>query len=957
VAPLAALLAALGALALRAQGPDEAWRTVETAHFRVHFPAAAEAWSARLAARLEAVRAAVADEVGYAPLAMVDVVVADPVAEANGSAWPLLTRPRMVLWTTPPSAASALGQGPDWGELVAVHEYAHLAHLLRPSRHPLRAALERTLWPIGPLALGAPRWASEGYATLLEGRLTGSGRPASAWRAAVLRQWARQGRLPDYRRLAADRDGFLGMSMAYFAGSAFLEWLERRPDGAGSLSRLWAAATARTPRDFDAAFERVFGAPPAALWARFAAETTAAALATERRLEPSFREGETWLDRSGGTAKLAFSPDGRLLAALVADRRRPARLVVWSLEDAVPGDPGALASGDPEDPVAAPAPPRHRRERSALEARPGTRLEGARFLPGGDALLIGLLAPDRRGFRRADLARWELGSGRLTRLTRGADVRDADPAPGGHLAYGVRWRHGRSGLAAVELATGVVTELTAPALDVVHDAPRVAPDGRALAWLEHRAGRWRALLAALDAGGALGPARELEVEAGGEPLELAWRGDGSLLYAAVARASELEIEALPAAPGARAHQVTRSAGAALSPAPTPDGATLFYLALDADGLDLRRLPLDAATLQLDAVPAPPSSGAPPPAPVLAVEAPAAARDYRLGRAEWTPLAGGWVGSEPGALEAGARAGDLVGRWELVALGAVGGGPATPGAALRLTARPWPATVSLQLARFEEADDTHLAVELAARGEVALDSARLELEGGAGLDWVSRAGVPDARRGVAFARADLAGGRALGRLRLGTRLGLDAAGGFGDAGFRHLGGVLGLDVATGKAGLALAWERRDARAGGDRALRLGGYPSSIVPLSARAGRVARAGLVESELSGDRLESARLRLRLDRLPVQLLSERHRVDGGDWLTLSGLELRYRLAPLPLVGLPAVELAAGAGRAGGAGTRAGTRWWLGLVFPPRPAAPAAPGIPRGSVSAPGVPALDSFP
>jgi hypothetical protein len=131
----------------------------------------------------------------------------------------------------------------------------------------------------------------------------------------------------------------------------------------------------------------------------------------------------------------------------------------------------------------------------------------------------------------------------------------------------------------------------------------------------------------------------------------------------------------------------------------------------------------------------------------------------------------------------------------------------------------------------------------------------------------------------------------------------------------------------------------------------------VPLSARAGRVARAGLVESELSGDRLESARLRLRLDRLPVQLLSERHRVDGGDWLTLSGLELRYRLAPLPLVGLPAVELAAGAGRAGGAGTRAGTRWWLGLVFPPRPAAPAAPGIPRGSVSAPGVPALDSFP
>ncbi|HLF55612.1 MAG TPA: hypothetical protein VI942_02080, partial [Thermoanaerobaculia bacterium] len=97
---LAALAAASAPLA--AQGPAADWRVAETPHFRVHFPTAAEAWSRRLAARLESARTAVGAEVGHAPPERVDVVVADPAAIANGSAWPLLGSPRMVLWTTPP---------------------------------------------------------------------------------------------------------------------------------------------------------------------------------------------------------------------------------------------------------------------------------------------------------------------------------------------------------------------------------------------------------------------------------------------------------------------------------------------------------------------------------------------------------------------------------------------------------------------------------------------------------------------------------------------------------------------------------------------------------------------------------------------------------------------------------------------------------------------------------------
>jgi hypothetical protein len=256
---LPATALALLAPALAAQGPEADWRTVEVPGYRVHFPAPAAAWAEHIAARLPAVRERVTAAVGHDDAAVVDVVLADPLAQANGTAWPLLAAPRMVLLLTPPEAGSALDEHADWPELLAVHEQAHLSHLLRPSRRPLRRALGL---PVGPLATKAPRWVVEGYATLLEGRLTGRGRPHGALRAAVLRRWAQLGRLPAYGALSSGRDRWLGGAMAYLAGSAFLEWLEARATAAGnpaSLDHLWRRLSARQGRDFDAAFHGVWG--------------------------------------------------------------------------------------------------------------------------------------------------------------------------------------------------------------------------------------------------------------------------------------------------------------------------------------------------------------------------------------------------------------------------------------------------------------------------------------------------------------------------------------------------------------------------------------------------------------------------------------------------------------------------------------------------------------------------
>jgi hypothetical protein len=108
--------------------------------------------------------------IGFVPAGRTDVVIDDPYGSANGSAYPFLRGPAVFLWPVPPTPRSFIGNSRDWGEILAVHEFAHIAHLTRPSRNPLQRTW-RGLLPegIGPVATRTPRWAIEGYATYVEG--------------------------------------------------------------------------------------------------------------------------------------------------------------------------------------------------------------------------------------------------------------------------------------------------------------------------------------------------------------------------------------------------------------------------------------------------------------------------------------------------------------------------------------------------------------------------------------------------------------------------------------------------------------------------------------------------------------------------------------------------------------------------------------------------------------------
>lgn len=606
--PAAAGLALLAVLASVAAGqqprPWLSWRTVETEHFVFHFPEQYRAWTLDLASRMEDVRTRVGALVGFLPEERVHFVVDDPVSDGNGTAYTALDAPTIVLWPTPPTPRDEIGNFRVWNELVATHEFAHVAHLTRPSRNHWK----NLLWalspvPLGPIAVEAPRWVLEGYATYVEGRASGSGRPNHAWRAAILRQFAIEGRLPSYAVLSAT-GGWETGSFAYLAGSAYLEWLARH-EGDASIVALWRRLTAKTARSFDDAFSGVYGASPAQLYGRFVAEVTADALAFERALDVDAAVPGTLVQRlARNTGDPAISPDGNFLAIAIRHRDAPGELVVWRTAD----EPDTAATRrrelqlrrDPDDVPDRTFYPPPRRVIISLMAADGAPYESPRWLSDNRHLLVTRRMPMSDGSLRSDLFLWSAEDGTLSRITHGAAIRNADPSPDGTWAAAVRCDHGWCDLVRVDLATGAVRMILSGDVMRNFDRPRVSRTTGEIVVAEQRGDRWR--IARVNAADAT--LRYADPDDGVTRFDAAYGTDGRTIIVTSEAGGIANLERLNA--DSRATRLTAVTGAAVGADVAPDG-TLWFLSLHADGYDLRRIKPDSESIARAARAAAPSA--------------------------------------------------------------------------------------------------------------------------------------------------------------------------------------------------------------------------------------------------------------------------------------------------------------------------------------------------------------
>lgn len=898
-----------------AQNSSDEWKTVETDHYRLHYPVQAEAWALYTASQVDDIRARTSAEIGYAPPQIIDVVVMDPYTQSNGWALPSLRRPQMGLYASPPPAHSVLGHYRSWSEDLVVHEDAHQVHLLLPSRHPVFDGLFHYTLGYGPLARKSPRWVAEGYATVVEGRLTGWGRPNSTGRQVFLATLARYGEFPTYGELDFSTR-WQGGGYAYLIGSAFIEWLEATY-GEESVRQLWVAMSAKEIRNFDAAFEAVYGEDPATLYQHFTAWVTFGAVWPEVWGDPL--EESVFIELEGTTGAPTVSPDGEWLAYVDRSGLAP-RLTVMSLEDdeeartAWEEADAERLEKDPDD-IAIDAPVYFHMAAEHRRARPDRSANFPRWV-GDDQILFTSWWVDEGGNYVPDLYLWTPGEGER-RVTKGAAVLYADPHPKGKKAIGVRTRWGSSQLVEVDLESGELTEVTEARADAVHDAPRYAPDGLSYVYLlDDATVGWR--LIHRDA--RSGEEQELELPMGTTPTSPDWAPDGSAVYVSIGH----EIWSVPV-DGSAPEVVVKRVTGAFSPDVHPDGNSLFFLSMQPNGLDLHRVDLEGRErfpVTQDAMDAPP---APP------VQEAVEAGRYAPGLPWFTPLAGISVNHAGFSSDVGVHVSDRAGRSEVIGW-LSGDKVGLPGASLFYANHWFPVRLGAGVAWDGLKDDRHAVLLLSGAaderweggmgwGEVGLTSRDQGdfvagfLRGGATHEqWFG----PGFARGGLDAHVQVSGGQdsdSAGLRDLSASLG-GGVWGMGLVGTAGFGSSTGAPFSVG--GLA-----RSSILGGTAPERLFVPALQTGSLIASRRRVVRAEVVTP------------------VPVSVFAERHTdLDDGDAISFVGLGIQGESPPIPMDMRPSVDLDLGVAcqleYAGGASDTpcaqlADYRAWLSATWKPR--------------------------
>jgi hypothetical protein len=903
---IASLFAAAPAAAQYQTRPWLDWRTIEVGRFALHFPTDLEPWARTVAGKINGIDTAVSKVVGFEPHQRIDVVIDDPFRIPNGSAWPLLESPRLLFWATPPNPRDDIGTFVSWADMLATHEFAHLAHLLRPTRNPT----ESFLWSLSPLRLGpisfkSPRWVIEGYATYIEGRVTGSGRPNGIWRSSILRRWALEGALPTYAQL--DRaPGMYGGEFAYLAGSQFIDWLgsEFGPD---EIEKLWRRLSARRDRGFAEAFTGVYGEPPDVLYGRFTARLTADAFgAAEHAWRSKADSGILIQHLSRETGDPAISRDGGRVAISLASATRPGRVVIWRTipEPDTLADRAAkaLLASDPQDvaPVRRFPPPK--RALAVLPAVANQPYQDPRFFADG-RVLVWRNTAQGDGSWMPELYVWDPQRGTVTRVTRGGNVQKGDPSPDGARIAATRCSVGTCDLVLVDAHSGAVSLLAPGSETRSFYRPRFSPDGRTVLASVRENGFWRLGLVSLD-----NQAVRFITEDGRNFFDATF-GDSAIF--ATADLNGIQNIVRITDDGAGLGALTSVTGAAVAPEFNPADGSVWYLFLHARGWDVR-----AVQAQAQADPGTPMFQAARPR-LLPARAVGPSTTYSP-RRKWVYFPGGSVVRDGGSVLLGLVNTDPVGRTELLIQGAKSVSPRSPDAALEgvlvsLTNRTRVPTVASLFSVRQDGPFWYSMRGAAAAMELAR---RTELRGqratfGASWSMVrSPSENPDATRFLLF--SDLATSAT--RFRSGRRttgtLGLHYA--VGKRGSESIDRILGTaSVTSSEARFSFVAQLGMTAQGSPEPFVIGGSPPTMMPTGVLSQHIAQPAL-SPFFVGRRLETFRLSVPLAGAQVYGWMGRayDATQGAPFERVLGAERLVSIAGIPILGTPAARATVGVGR-----------------------------------------------
>ena len=563
--PTALVLCLTAAVPAAAQAPpDEAWRTLETARFRVTFPERLEALARRAGELAEKAHAELTAHFRPGPSGPIDIVLTDHVDVSNGWArfWP---SNRIVLFARPPPDDLALGYFNDRLAQLVTHELAHVFHLDyggAPGRI-VRALFGRT--PAAFPGAAVPGWVIEGLATWYESALTGAGRVHGTFHEMILRTAAVEGRFESIGRAGGDSPQWPAGVRRYAYGSLFFEYLldKHGPDRMAAFAegvvrpavqtRLWEAP-------INGAGKHAFGLSLSREWEAWAAEMRALADGLDADLVRFGRISEPETLTRGARQGLhpVVTPDGRSLIYVRSDGRSDPRLVTAS---SAGGAPATLTRTNHVTPFD--------------------------VLPGGGVVFAQLDFTDRyRAFSDLHVV---TPAGAVRRVTEGARLTAPAAGPDGSWAVAVAEGDGMTGLARVSLADGSVEILVSAEEGTFWAYPAVSPDGRWIAATRWRERRHDVVILAADGRVAHEVTRDRALD-----MAPAWTAGGDYLVWASDRTGILnvlgaEVDPRTGTPGPPVLLTNMRTGAAF-PSVDPAREWLYFSGYHVDGWEVERVP-------------------------------------------------------------------------------------------------------------------------------------------------------------------------------------------------------------------------------------------------------------------------------------------------------------------------------------------------------------------------------
>ena len=558
-----------GALGLAAQvPPDEDWRTFESTHFRVTYPAGLESVARRAGEYAERAHEALSERFVDPPDGRIELLVTDHDDQSNGFANALPFN-RLTVFVRPPTEGYNTTHFDDWLELVVTHELVHVFHLDRtgPLGNAIRSVLGRSSadWPAFP-GYDVPAWIGEGMATYYESVITGAGRVNGTFHDMVLRTAILEGQFESPGQVSGLSPNWPAGVRVYAYGTAFLEHLlaeygeERMGEFVNGVSQQlipWRVESGAR-NTFGVGFGEAWSTWQAGLEATYRAEAAALAEAAP------VTTGEPIATAGRFTLFPKVSPDGTRLAYLRSDGRTDLQLRASNVDGS--------------------------------EGRKVARLNGALdwdWLPNGDVLAAEREHTDRYRIR-SDLVRID-PDGAERWITKGARLAQPTTSPDGRFAVAVQDGEGTNRLVRVDLATGGIEPLTDFVATEHWGYPAWSPDGRWIAASRLRPDAFYDLLVLDAEGGFVAQVtfdRAIDQAATWSPDSrwLLWSSD----HSGIPNLYSVAIDSSSGAPGP-IRQITNILGGSAYPSVDPSGTWIYFSSYHAHGWDVERIHFDPGT--------------------------------------------------------------------------------------------------------------------------------------------------------------------------------------------------------------------------------------------------------------------------------------------------------------------------------------------------------------------------